>query len=795
MVWAWINGLAFLLVTGLGVHWFVRAVANRYTYVKLGRRLVDGRELGEAALAALRGTLGRFAAETFGQTKLLKDRKSGIMHIVIFYGFLVLQVGAIDLIARGLFGAGLPIPFYGAFELVQETTVALVLLAMLYAAYRRYGEKLKRLKRGWKPSVVVWFIAALMASVLLTLAFDRLRRGGGAAGEWEWTAPISSALSPAFAPVVGVGGLGAAVGFYAAWWLHLLILLAFLVYVPQSKHFHIVTAPLNILLKRKEPPGRLRGLDLEDETAETFGVGAIEQFDQKQMLDLFACVECGRCTNVCPASNTGKLLSPMHLIAKLRDHLVEKGAAVTSKSPWVPAFAFGATPGAHAMSAVRPEPAVEPGCDIAPTMAAQEAGWRSSSEVRPEEVPLIGGVITEEEIWACTTCRNCEDQCPVDNEHVDKIVDLRRHLVLMEGRLPADGQRAMTNIERQSNPWGLPRSDRAKWIDELRTVVITPAAGDGPVPGEDAVSTAAASRAATAVVDGSSTDAAAASYSATAAFDATSSAAAASPSAAEDVQLLRVPTVKENPAFEILFFVGSMGSYDNRTKNVSRALVRLMNAAGVNFAVLGNEERSSGDTPRRMGNEMLFQQLAEENIATFAKYGVKRIVTACPHTYNTLKNEYPEFGLSADVEVLHHTELLAALVAEGRLTPRHPVRERVTFHDSCYLGRYNEIYEPPRELLRAIPGVELVEMARNRENAMCCGAGGGRMWMEETQGRRINVARLEQALAALPTVVASACPYCLAMMEDGAKLMDIEESLAARDVAELLEASVLGPKR
>ncbi|HZG88353.1 (Fe-S)-binding protein [Paenibacillus sp.] len=741
MVWAWINGLAFLLVTGLGVHWFVRAVAHRYAYVKLGRP-VDGRELGEAAMVALRGSLRRFAAETFGQTKLLKDRKSGIMHVVIFYGFLVLQVGALDIFARGLFGAGLPLPFYGAFELAQETTVALVLLAMLYAAYRRYGEKLKRLKRGWKPSIVIWFIAALMASVLLTLAFDRLRRGGEAAGEWEWTAPISSALASVFAPVVGAGGLGSAVGFYAAWWAHLVILLAFLVYVPQSKHFHIVTAPLNILLKRKEPPGRLRALDLEDETAESFGVGAIEQFDQKQMLDLFACVECGRCTNVCPASNTGKLLSPMHLIAKLRDHLVEKGAAVTSKSPWVPAFAFGESAGAHAMSRVAPDPAVGPGCDIGPTIAAQEAGWRPSTEGRPEEMSLIGSVITEEEIWACTTCRNCEDQCPVDNEHVDKIVDLRRHLVLMEGRLPADGQRAMTNIERQSNPWGLSRNDRAKWIDELR---------------------AAASPAA--------------------------------PAAAEEDTLLRVPTVKENPSFEVLFFVGSMGSYDNRTKKVSRALVRLMNAAGVSFAVLGNEERNSGDAPRRMGNEMLFQQLAAENIAAFAKYDVKRIVTACPHTYNTLKNEYPEFGLPADVEVLHHTELLAALVAEGRLRPRHVVKERVTYHDSCYLGRYNEIYEPPRELLRAIPGVELAEMSRSRENAMCCGAGGGRMWMEETQGRRVNVARVEQALAVRPTVVASACPYCLAMMEDGAKLLDAEQSLAARDVAELLEVSVFGPKQ
>lgn len=744
IIWTAVNLIAFLVVAAAGVYLFCTAVRRRFAYLALGRPAGEGTMLAAVKDAARRG-LRSFAAETFGQKKLLKDRRSGAMHAVIFYGFIVLQVGALDLFARGLFDVGLR---FAAFELVQETTVVLVLLAIGYAAFRRYGEKLKRLPRGPGPSLVVWFIFALMLSVLFTLAFDRLRHGEEAA----WTAPVSSALANWLGGISGGDAPGAAgsvfaiAGFYVSWWAHLLILLAFLVYVPQSKHFHIVTAPLNVLLKKQEPPGRLAKLDLEDETAESFGVGAIEQFNRKQLLDLYACVECGRCTNACPASNTGKLLSPMHLIVKLRDHLLEKGSALTSRSPWVPERLFPAAAGAHVMAAgAVPDFAPESVVDIAPTMAAQRAAWARRADAAPTEVPLIGGVMTEEEIWACTTCRNCEDQCPVDNEHVDKIVDLRRCLVLMEGRLPPDAQRAMTNIERQGNPWGLPRSDRAKWIGELTD------AGAGMTP-------------------------------------------AAAGAAAPD-PLLRVPTVREEPDFDYLFFVGSMGSYDNRAKKVTRAFVRLLNSAGVKFAVLGNEEKGSGDTPRRLGNEMLFQQLAAENIATFAKYGVKRIVTACPHTYNTLKNEYPEFGLPADVEVLHHTELLAALVAEGRLTPQRALEMRVTYHDSCYLGRYNGVYEAPRDILRAIPGVRLVEMERTRENGMCCGAGGGRMWMEETQGGRVNTARTKQALAVRPDVVASACPYCLTMLEDGIKQLSAEETHRTRDVAELLEESVLGNGR
>ncbi|MFB0845411.1 (Fe-S)-binding protein [Paenibacillus oleatilyticus] len=711
MMWLIVNLLAFLAVTAYAIRLFWKAVSHRYAYMKLGQP-VDFRQQGKERL-------GEFMAEIFGQKKLLKDKKSGTMHVVIFYGFIILQFGALDLIVKGLRGGeSVSFPGYAVFGLLQEITVFSILVAMGYAVYRRYVENLPRLKKGWKPSIVVFFIFGLMLSVLLSLAFERLWLGSHTSAAY---APISSAIAAAFE---GISGQTAAVLFYVCWWLHLLILLAFLVYVPQSKHFHILTAPINIWFSRKEPVGRLKKLDLEDEEAESFGVGKIEDFTQKQMLDFYACVECGRCTSVCPASNTGKTLSPMHLIVKLRDHLTEKGTAVTSKSPWVPEYAFSAA-GTHSMEA-----AAEPGVrwesegitDIRPTLAWQQNAWKVR-EKPVEEAELIGDVMTEDEIWSCTTCRNCEDQCPVGNEHVDKIIDLRRHLVLMQGSMPHEGQRAMQNIERQGNPWGLSRSDRVKWTGEI----------DG----------------------------------------------------------IAVPTVKENPDFEYLFFVGSMGSYDLRSRKVSRAFVRLLHEAGVSFAILGNEEKNSGDTPRRLGNEMLFQQLCAENIAVFEKYGVKKIVTACPHTYNTLKNEYPDFGLEG-VEVLHHTELLDRLIRSGKLTPRHAVNERITYHDSCYLGRYNNVYEQPRNVLRAIPGVELVEMERTRENGMCCGAGGGMMWMEETSGKRVNLARTEQALETNPTVISSACPYCLTMMEDGTKMKEAEDRVKARDIAEILEQSVFG---
>ncbi|MFF2886072.1 (Fe-S)-binding protein [Paenibacillus sp. NPDC057967] len=731
----WGRWILFAALTGSAVWMFAAVVLRRIGYMQLGAPAVFERN----KTVRHKGIAG----EVLGHRRLLNDVRSGVMHLVYFYGFIMLQFGALDLIWKGLNGGKpLPLPYYGAFSWMQEITVVLVLAAVLYGAYRRYGEKLIRLKRGWKPSLVMWFIGTLMLTVLLSLSFERLAAGSAESVAASF-APISEPISQLLMLLGVQEGSGLAIaGFELFWWLHLLVLLGFLVYVPQSKHFHLLTAPVNLWFRRNEPPGRLTPLDLENEEAESFGAGKIEDFNRKQLLDLYACVECGRCTNVCPAASTGKLLSPMHLIVKLRDHLTEKGAALTSKSPWLPAGVWsgkGVSSGAHVMGAVMPawEAASGEGeesqyrTDIGPTMAVQGAAWGKREGAAPTELELIGDVITADELWSCTTCRNCEDQCPVGNEHVDKIIDMRRYLVLMEGSLPSDGQRALQNIERQSNPWGLPRAERAAWIEEC-----------------------------------------------------------------ERKTGIRVDTMSERKTQErlpeVLLWAGSMGAYDTRSRRVLFDLIRLLVSARVDFATLGQEERSSGDTARRIGNELLFQELCRDNIAVLAKYGVKQIVTACPHTYNTFKNEYPDFGLPADVRVTHHTELLAALVSEGRLTPKFDVEERVTVHDSCYLGRYNDTYEAPRAILKAIPGLFIEEMERSGKNGMCCGAGGGLMWMEEHAGTRVNYARTAQALAVKPSVISSACPYCLTMMEDGLKSLQEGENVIARDVAELLADSVFG---
>lgn len=691
----WLNLIAFLAVTAYAISLFVYVVKTRIQFIKLGKKVEFDNNVKER--------LQKIWVNVFGQKKLLKDKKSGAIHVMFFYGFILVQFGAIDFIWKGLApGSHLPLgPLYAGFTFFQEIVTLMILVAVIWAFHRRYVEKLVRLKRNFKSGLVLLFIGGLMVSVLIGNGMGIIWHGE----ETSWTEPVASVLSVIFS---GIGETASIVIFYIAWWAHLLFLLTFLVYVPQSKHAHLIAGPANVYFNRLEKPGKLKKVDFEDESQESFGVGKIEDFTQHQMIDFYACVECGRCTNMCPATGTGKILSPMDLIVKMRDHLTHYGAAVTQKQPWVPTFAFAGTKGNQI------------------ALAAGGQGAEETAAALAYNPSLIGDVITEEEIWACTTCRNCEDQCPVMNEHVDKIIDLRRYLVLTEGKLDADAQRAMTNIERQGNPWGLNRKERESWR-EVR----------------------------------------------------------------DDVQ---IPTVKEmNKAgeeFEYLFWVGSMGSYDNRSQKIALSFAKLMNEAGVKFAILGNKEKNSGDTPRRLGNEFLFQDLAAKNIEEFEKAEVKKIVTIDPHAYNIFKNEYPDFGLEA--EVYHHTEVLFELVRDGRLVPTHAVNETITFHDSCYLGRYNDVYDAPREILKSIPGVKLVEMERNREKGMCCGAGGGLMWMEEETGHRINVARTEQALAVNPSVISSGCPYCLTMITDGTKAKEVEEKVATYDVAELLEKAVCG---
>jgi Fe-S oxidoreductase len=653
--------------------------------VKLGRKVDLEPNLKERINAVL--------VNVSGQRKLFKDKKSGLMHLILFYGFFIIQVGLIEIILKG-FIRGFEFPFGSAhkyFSLMQEWTTFLMLCAMVYAFYRRYIEKLKRLqlKRDAKAAFVIIALITLTFSILCTLGFEKVMLGENI--DLVYT-PFSGIIASAF---FGIGKTAGTVLFYIFWWLHLLTVLSFMVFVPQSKQMHELFAMFNIFFKKVGPVGKLRKIDFEDEEAEEYGVGKIEQFTRQQLIDLYACAECGRCTNMCPASVTGKTLSPMHLIVKMRDHLTEKGAAITSRSPWMPSVVFGSSA-------------------LSTDLAAKEAATTI-------EMPnLIGDVITEEELWACTTCRNCEDQCPVGNEHVDKIIDLRRYLVMTEGNMPHEATRYFQNIERQSNPWGINRKERMKWREERNDI--------------------------------------------------------------------HVPTVNEVEEFEYLFWIGSMGSFDKRSQKIVQSFAKIMNVAGIRFAILGNEERNSGDTARRMGNEFLFQQLCEENIANFQAYGVKKIVTIDPHAYNTFKNEYPEFGLEA--EVYHHTELILKLIKEGRINPVREVKEAIAYHDSCYLGRYNNIFDIPRQILKSIPGIKVLEMERNKENAMCCGAGGGRMWIEETQGKRINIERVEQALQLSPTMIGSNCPYCLTMLSDGTKAKEVEEQVKTMDIAEIVERSL-----
>ncbi|MFJ7185536.1 heterodisulfide reductase-related iron-sulfur binding cluster [Lysinibacillus xylanilyticus] len=695
------NIVLTVVVVLYAVGLFFYLLKTRYKFVQLGKKV----EFDES----VKERVGYLMVNVLGQNKLLKDPKSGLIHVMFFYGFLMVQLGAIDLIWKGLApGSHLPLGvFYSVFTFFQELVVLMILVAVVWAFYRRYVEKLVRLKRGWKNGLVLIFIGGLMVSTLLANGMGIIWHGEGL----TYTEPVASGIAAIFSFLPATA---AAVVFYVMWWAHLLILLTFLVYVPQSKHFHLIVSPINVYMNRLDRTGTLTPIDFEalenaedEEDIPAIGVGRIQDFTQKQMLDLYSCVECGRCTNMCPASGTGKMLSPMDLIVKLRDHLTFTGAVVTKQKPWVPYQFFANTKGNQL------------------AMAAGAEGAVIEDIYNPS---LIGDVITESEIWACTTCRNCEDQCPVMNEHVDKIIDLRRYLTMTEGKVNPDAQRAMTNIERQGNPWGLNRKEKENWRDLDPTI--------------------------------------------------------------------HIPTVKElkksGEEMEYLFWVGSMGAFDNRSQKIALAFCRLLNEAGVKFAILGNKEKNSGDTPRRLGNEFLFQELATANIDEFEKNDVKKIVTIDPHAYNIFKNEYQDFGWKG--EVYHHTELLNQLIDENRLALNYEVHETIVFHDSCYLGRYNDVYDAPREILRGIPGVKLVEMERNRETAMCCGAGGGLMWMEEHVGNRINVARTEQALATDASVISSGCPYCLTMLEDGTKAKEVEDSIGTFDVAELLERSVFGEK-
>ncbi|MHB1627734.1 MAG: (Fe-S)-binding protein [Bacilli bacterium] len=658
--------IAFGILLAAALYGFFTGVYQRYQFLRLGQEENRSDNRGER--------IRSFITYVLGQGKVLAE-PSGIGHFFIFWGFIILGFGELDFFSYGLFGAHIPGFTAPWFTFVQELFAAFVMVAVIVAALRRYVWRPMRLETTFEAGFILFLIFVIVVTIYVVNGFDALQQGVPLGPD----APVSGLVESAFA---GVGPATAGVVSQIAFFAHTLAILEFLVFIPRSKHLHMIGAMFNTYYRNLGPVGKIRKLDLSDESVEQFGAAQVTQFTWKQLLDGYACTECGRCHVSCPATLTGKDLSPKYLILKMKDHLVATAPSLLSQ--------------------------------LKQAAGAETRG--AAADV--DELAMIGDVYTEDEIWACTTCRACEEACPVFNEHVSLIIDMRRNLVLTEGKAPGEVNRTFTNLERHSNEWGRPRSTRAEWAQGLD--VKTMAETDGQV--------------------------------------------------------------------EYLYYVGTAVSFDPRNQKIARAFAELLLKADVSFAILGNEEESDGDSARRLGNEFLSQELMEKNIGIFQSYGVKKIVTTDPHAYNAFLKEYPDFGFTA--EIVHHTELLAKLIDEGRLTPVKRVNRKVTYHDSCYLGRYNGIYDAPRHILGRIPGLELVEMERSRNKSMCCGAGGGSMFKEETGDQRINVLRTEQALETGASTIATACPYCMTMMIDGAKTTGSEDRVDTLDVVELLLEAV-----
>ena len=595
-----------------------------------------------------------------GQLRLLRgDFWPGLMHATIFWGFLILTLGTLEFFGKG-FTERFFLPFLSdtpAYLVLQDVFSLSVIAAVAYAAFRRLVTKPKRLTLSAEGLVILLLIFGLMVTDLAADA-TRIILAPAATDRWSFAGDALADL------LAGLPGGAVQTLFHLSWWIHAAILLGFLVWLPYSKHLHIMAAPFNVFFAPLTPKGQFPSADLEH--AETFGVGTLTEFTWKDLFDLYNCTECGRCTSGCPATVSGKQLDPKMLILDLQEHFLESGPKLLGK-------------GGHGHA----------------------------------EKAMVGGVITDNVLWACTTCRWCVDACPVFIEHVPKIVDMRRWLVLTESRFPAELQPTFRNLENNGNPWQMAWQTRADWAKDLGVRVMS------------------------------------------------------------DVSQA-----------EYLYWVGCYGSFDERNKKVARAFVKLLQAAGVDFAILGNEEKCIGEPARRIGHEYLFQTLAQGNIETLKRYRFQKIITACPHCFNTIRNEYPNFD--GHFSVVHHTELLDELVRSGRLRVARAGEGRVTYHDPCYLGRYNDIYEPPRRVLRSVCRGELVEMHQCKSKGFCCGGGGGRVWMEENEGRRVNQIRVEHAMEVNPDVLASACPFCLTMFEHGVKGKGVADKIKTRDIAEMV---------
>ena len=660
----YLNAVLFALILTAALAFFTRNVRRLISYLALGHADDRSGDTGRR--------LANVAAIAFGQKKLLREPLAGLLHFFIFWGFVVLLTSVLESIGEGLvpgFSFSVLGPLAPLLAFLADLAGLLVVGAVVVSLLRRILAPPKRLDVAGHAKWDAILVLGLILTVMVTM-FGQNAARMVMHGQPETARFLSARLSGIFAAE------SATTWYLVFFWAHMLTVLGFLNYLPYSKHLHVLSSIPNVFLADLGAKGALQPMNLADETLTKFGATDIEDFTWKQLLDGYTCTECGRCTAACPANATGKLLSPKKIMVDLRARTLEK----------------------------------------APLMVAAKRSPGSTGNEDTLNHRLLDGFITEQELWACTTCMACVQECPVMIEHVDAIVDLRRGLVLNESRFPEELKTTFSNLERNYTPWGFGHSGRADW--------------------------------------------------------------------AEGLDIARMADKKQA---DVLFWVGCAGSYDARYRKVTQAFAKLMKHAGVDFAILGAEEKCNGDPARRMGNEYLAQMLITENVTTMSKYAFNTIVVTCPHCLQSLGKEYRQFG--GNYDVVHHSSFIKQLLDEGRIRLAAEKKATITFHDPCYLGRYNDEYDAPRLVVDVVGG-RRVEMERSRDRSFCCGAGGGQMWMEEKEGKRVNIERTEEILRTKADVVATGCPFCMTMLTDGVKAQEGGERLEVKDIAELVLEAV-----
>ncbi len=614
---------------------------------------------------------------------------SGIGHALLFWGFSLFLISYIIFIGlAGGFGLS-PVIEGTTFETVYlsilDIAAVWVILVLIWAALRRYVVRPERLQMSAEAAIILIVVFSLMVLHFCIEGFGFA--GSGHIPDWL---PVGAAFAR-FLSGTGISKTTLIGVCQAAWWLHYMVILGFMVYIPRSKHLHVLASLFNAFFSPLGPKVVLEPVPVE---AETFGASKIQDFTWKDLLDLYACAVCGRCHANCPAHLSGKTLSPREVIHNLKEHLLEAGPELLARKL------------------------------ASQTAASSESSGGTPAEIQAETPTktkeMIGGVVTEEEIWACTTCGACQEVCPVNIEHIRKIIDLRRNLVMAQSKMPESAQLMLRNMQQRGHPWAGIQSMRLRgdWTTDQELKVLA-----------------------------------------------------------------------EGDSANTLFWVGCTGALVERNVKATLSMTRVLKAAGVDFAVLGDAETCCGDPARRAGYDFQFQIMAEQNIEIFKSYNIKEIVTSCPHCYNTIKHEYPKYG--GEFKVVHYTELIADFIGQGRLKLTNELNSKLTYHDPCYLGRYNSVYQEPRRILQAIPKTKLEEMERSKDTGFCCGGGGGLMWIEEQPGTtKINQIRLEDALKTRADTVVTACPYCLQMFEDSIDHKGVKDSLKAKDLVELVEEAM-----